>query len=198
MTSATAVEMDSQFNLDKCYQMTWPSNKPQQKIVFPNLIREGEQKFPSLWIMLEEQDILNRMNSIRYNQFILMKTPHPMLLWITVLYHQVYGPRWLPCYLDLKTTSGQRFARLLGELESYLLLFFAVEKPSNCQHVMTSTIAPSQCRTLIEWADLSKTLKGGQPQITKRLLKTELEKLKPKIVMKLESINTVHSRDLSG
>ncbi|MGK7933485.1 MAG: serine/threonine-protein kinase [Microcystaceae cyanobacterium] len=195
---STTVEAASQFNLEKCYQMTWPSNKPQQKIVFPNLIKESNQKFPSLWIMLEEQDILNRMNSIRYNQFILMKTPHPMLLWITVLYHQVYGPRWLPCYLDLKTSSGQRFARLLGELESYLLLFFAVEKPSQCQHVMTSTIAPGQCRTLIEWADISKTLKGGQPQITKRLLKGELEKLKPKIVMKLESINTVHSRDLSG
>ncbi|MGK7944405.1 MAG: serine/threonine-protein kinase [Microcystaceae cyanobacterium] len=196
--SATAVKADAQFNLDTCYQMTWPSNKPQQKIVFPYIMRENEQKFPSLWIMLDEQDIVNRMNSIRYNQFILMKTPHPMLLWITVLYHQVYGPRWLPCYLDLKTTSGQRFTRLLGELESYLLLFFAVEKPGRCQHVMTSTIAPSQCRTLIEWADTSKTLKGGQPQITKRLLKAELDKLKPKIVMKLESIKTVHSRDLSG
>ncbi len=197
MAAPTSV-VSPQLNLDKCYQMAWPNDKPQQKIVFPNLIKEGETKFPSLWIMLEEQDILNRMNSIRYNQFILMKTPHPMLLWITVLYHQVYGPRWLPCYLDLKTSSGQRFARLLGELESYLLLFFALEKPSQCQHVMTSTIAPSQCRTLIDWANSSQTLKGGQPQITKRLLKTELEKLKPKIVAKLESLNTVHSRDISG
>jgi serine/threonine-protein kinase len=63
---------------------------------------------------------------------------------------------------------------------------------------MTSSIAPGQCRTLIEWADASKAIKGGQPQITKRLLKTELEKLKPKIIDKLESVNTVHAQDLSG
>ncbi len=198
INAKTATMAKPDVNLDICYRMLWPNDKPQQKIVFPNIVRDGNYQFPSLWIMLEEQDILSRMNSIRYNQFLLMKSPHPMLLWITVLHHQIYGSKWLPCYLDLKTVSGQRFARLLGESGSYLLLFFALEKGKQCQHVMTSTIAPNQCRTLTDWADSSQVLKGGKPQITKRMLKAEFEKLKPRIVEKLESLNTVHTRDLSG
>jgi len=166
----------------------WPKDKPIQKIVFPNLLRTPEKDVISLWVMLEGQDIITRMSSIRYNQFLFLTSPHPMLLWITVLYHREFGPRWLPCYLDLKTPSGQKLTRLLGETGSYWILFFAIEQPSKCKQVMTSTIAPSQCKTLREWANTSQTLKAGKPQITKRILKEELEKLKPKILTKLESI----------
>ena len=176
----------------------WPKDKPVQKIVFPNLIRTPEKDIISLWVMLEEQDIITRMSSIRYNQFLFLTSPHPMLLWITVLYHREHGPRWLPCYLDLKTNSGQKLTRLLGETGSYWILFFALEEQAKCRQVMTSTIAPSQCKTLKEWANTSQGLRPGKPQITKRILKEELEKLKPKILTKLQSIRTESLTDASA
>ncbi len=175
----------------------WPKDKPIQKIVFPNLLRTPEKDIISLWVMLEQQDIVTRMSSIRYNQFLFLTSPHPMLLWITVLYHPKQGPRWLPCYLDLKTSGGQKLARLLGETGSYWILFFALENPDKCKQVMTSTIAPSQCKTLKEWANTAQTLKPGKPQITKRILKEELEKLKPKILTKLQSIRAEAMTDVS-
>ena len=175
---------------DLCLKMTWPEDKPQQKIVFPHVIRVPEGKFASLWVMLEEEDIANRLSSIRYNQFVFITNPHPMVLWITVLYHREHGPRWLPCYLDLKTTSGQRFARMLGESGLYWILFFALKKGKRCQHVLSTTIAPTQCQNLQEWADKSQLLRGGKPQITKRMLKQEFEKLKPSIENKLKAAYT--------
>ncbi|MGB5772019.1 MAG: protein kinase, partial [Crocosphaera sp.] len=181
---------------DICLKMTWPDEKPQQKIVFPHVIRAPEGNFASLWVMLNEEDIANRLSSIRYNQFVFITSPHPMILWITVLYHREQGPRWLPCYLDLKTSSGQRFARLLGESGAYWILFFALEKGKPCQHVLTTNIAPNQCQNLQEWADQSQLLRGGKPQITKRMLKQEFEKLKPTIVDKLKAAYTT-SRKLS-
>jgi serine/threonine-protein kinase len=183
---------------DICLQKSWPADKPQQKIVFPNLIKTPEGLFTSLWVMLDRQDIQNRINSIRYNQFLFMPNPHPTILWITVLYHRDYGPRWLPCYLDLKTSAGQKLARLLGETGSYWILFFALENSQRCQQVMKSTIAPNQCKMLQEWANTSQVVQAGKPQIAKNLLKQELEKLKPKIVSKLEGIRTNHSTDVSG
>ncbi len=77
---------------------TWPKNKPLQKIVFPRIVKTKTETYPSLWVMLNKQDIMNRMISIRYNQFLFLSSPHPMILWITVIYNPNYGARWLPCY----------------------------------------------------------------------------------------------------
>ncbi|NJM89841.1 MAG: serine/threonine protein kinase [Hydrococcus sp. RU_2_2] len=183
---------------DLCLQKSWPDDKPQQKIVFPNLIKASEGTFTSLWVMLDRQDIQNRLSSIRYNQFLFMPNPHPTILWITVLYNRQHGPRWLPCYLDLKTPAGQKLARLLADTGNYWLLFFAIENPQRCQQVMRSTIAPNQCKMLQEWADTSQVLQAGKPQIAKNILKQELEKLKPRIVGKLEGMRTAHATDVSG
>ncbi|MCW6036709.1 serine/threonine protein kinase [Spirulina subsalsa FACHB-351] len=183
---------------DLCLQMPWPENKPRQKIVFPRLLRTSQGVFPTLWSMLDRQDILNRRFSTRYNQFLFLTAPHPMLLWITVLYNREFGPRWLPCYLDLKTPMGQRTTRLLGESGSYRLLFFAVDDPSNkCQYVMHSTIDPDQCKRLLHWANNSHGMRGSnQSTMSKTLLRQEFEKLKPKILIKLESVNTDHLDNL--
>lgn len=181
-----------------CKQMGWPPDKPHQKIVFPHLLRAQEGTFASLWVMLEQEDILARMTSIRYNQFLMLSNPHPMILWITVLYRKESGPRWLPCYLDLKTPSGQRLANLLGQAGNYWLLFFALENPQRCQQILPATIAPNQCKLLMEWAITSQALEGSKPQVTKRLLKQEFEKLKPKIVAKLSTINPSFNKEVSG
>jgi serine/threonine-protein kinase len=121
-----------------------------------------------------------------------------MVLWITALHNREHGVRWLPCYLDLKTPIGQRMVRRLGEAGCYRILFFALTEPEHCANVMTSTIAPIQRRRFIDWANTSQTLiTTAQPELSKRILKQEFEKLKPKILMKLETIHTGEPTDIS-
>jgi serine/threonine-protein kinase len=168
-------------------KLSWPTNKPQQKIVFPKVITTSREPFASLWVMLEKEDILNRISSLRYNQFLFLSTPHPMILWLTVIYNSRYGARWLPCYLDLKTDIGQQVVATLAELGSYKIFFFSLEEPRHCQHTMTATIAPSQCRIMQDWLESSKNFpSSSNSQISRRKLRHELEKLKPKILMKLQ------------
>lgn len=182
-----------------CRLTSWPSNKPIAEIVFPHVLRTSKEVLPTLWVMLHKQEIQNRMITTRYNQFLFLMSPHPMVLWITALQNREQGPRWLPCYLDLKTPVGQEMARLLGETGSYRLLFFAQEEPQRCANVMTSTIATAQRKMLQEWATSGQMLiSAGAPQMSKHLLKQEFDKLKPKIQMKLESIHTDAPSDISG
>ncbi len=144
-------------------------------------------------------DIHNRMSSIRYNQFLFLNYPHPMLLWITLLYTKKHGPRWLPCYLDLKSHKGQQLSRALASLRSYRILFFALDHPERCQHVSTSNIDPQNANMLERWADIGQSSKTpGNPQASKEILKKELEQLKPKILLKLEAVKTNYSGDFPG
>jgi serine/threonine-protein kinase len=181
---------DSGSDYDSEDQLTWPNSKPIQKIVFPRIVTISSETFASLWVMLNKQDIINRMSSIRYNQFLFLNSPHPMVLWITVIYNKKYHARWLPCYLDLKTGVGQQVTEYLAKLGSYQILFFAMEEPKRCQYKMTSSIAPSQCTIMKEWIECSKLLPNTKSSsASKKRLKEELEKLKPKILMKLEDSN---------
>jgi serine/threonine-protein kinase len=182
-----------------CREASWPKDKPLATIVFPHIIRTSHEVLPTLWVMLKKQDIQNRQVSTRYNQFLFLMSPHPMVLWITALHNREYGASWLPCYLDLKTGIGQKMARLLGETGSYRILFFALsEPPEPCTNVMTSTIAPVQRQRLIHWANTSQTLVSlAQPQLSKKILKQEFEKLKSKILMKLEAIHSDYPTDIS-
>ncbi len=182
-----------------CLQASWPDDKPIQKIVFPELLSTPLGEIPALLVMLDQQDILNRLSSRRYNQFLFMSHPHPMLLWITLLYHRYHEPRWLPCYLDLKTKKGQQIIRSLEELGAYRILFFSLTGSKKCQNVMSSTINPQNCKMLKQWAEMAQLIpSGGKPQATKQLLKQELEKLKPKILLKMQSFDTSFSTDISG
>lgn len=182
-----------------CRLTTWPKDKPLAEIVFPNPVRAGHEVLATLWIMLSQQEIQNRTASIRYNHFLCMMAPHPMVLWITALYNRDHGPRWLPCYLDLKTALGQEMIRLLAQKGYYRLLFFALEEPKRCANILTTTIAASQCRRLLEWADSSQLMTAaGQSALSKQHLKQEFEKLKPKILMKLEATEEDFTGDLSN
>jgi serine/threonine-protein kinase len=181
-----------------CRQQIWPKDKPQATIVFPHTIRTNSEDLATLWVMLKKQDIQNHRVSTRYNQFLFLMSPHPMLLWITALHNREHGARWFPCYLDLKTASGQKMARLLGDAGCYRLLFFALTEPEHCANVLTSTIATVQRKRLKEWANTSQTLmSAAPPQLSKKILKQEFEKLKPKILMKLEAIHTDYPTDIS-
>jgi eukaryotic-like serine/threonine-protein kinase len=176
---------------------SWPQNKPIADIVFPQSIRVNGNLCPALWIMLPKQEIQNRLICTRYNQFLFITSPHPMLLWITVIYNRKYGAKWLPYYLDLKTSVGQQIAILLGNTGHYRLLFFAREAPQSCAHIQFSSIAPVQRQRLQQWVTISSTLVSSvDPQISKNLLKNEYEKIKPQILAKLEVIDTDSSFDL--
>lgn len=180
-----------------CRQQSWPKDKPQAAIVFPHIIKTSREPLATLWVMLKQQDIQNRQSSTRYNQFLFIESPHPMVLWITALHNREYGPNWLPCYLDLKSPLGQKIVRLLGEVGCYRILFFSLTTPEQCANVMTSTIDPAQRKLLTKWANTSQTLtSSSQPQFSKKVLKQEFEKLKPKILMKLNALHT--DTDVSG
>ncbi len=178
---------------------TWPKNKPIADIVFPQPIRIHDEVIPALWMMLPILEIQKRSVCTRYNQFLFIPSPHPMLLWVTVIFNRRFGAKWLSYYLDLKTNFGQETVRLLSEKGYYRLLFFAREQPTHPSHILISTIASSQCRRLKEWLLLSNTLpSSANPQISKTYLKTEYEKIKPQILTKLSSINTDSPFDLSA
>lgn len=184
---------------DAIKSASWPTNKPIADIVFPQITRVNDGVSPSLWMMLPQLEIQKRLVCTRYNQFLFITSPHPMLMWITVIYNRKYGAKWLPYYLDLKTSFGQEMANLLGQTGYYRLLFFAREQPNRPSHIQISTIASAQCRRLQEWVALSNALpSSAQPQISKTYLKTEYEKIKPQILAKLGAINTDSPFDLSA
>jgi serine/threonine-protein kinase len=185
-TIVTPSNQKSPSKITKDTKLTWPKNKPIQKIVFPRIVNTKMETYPSLWVMLDKQDILNRIVSIRYNQFLFLSSPHPMILWITVIYNPIHGPRWLPCYLDLKSESSRQVVASLAELGSYKILFFALEEPEKCQHSMISTIASNQCTIMKDWIKNTSNFNDkGDANLSRKRLRDEFERLKPRILQKL-------------
>ncbi|MBV9385568.1 MAG: serine/threonine protein kinase [Chroococcidiopsidaceae cyanobacterium CP_BM_ER_R8_30] len=171
------------------FMISWPQDKPIADIVFSAPISNNGEISAGLWVMLPQQEIRKRLLNIRYNQFLCIMAPHPMMLWITVLYNQQHGPKWLPCYLDMKMSQTRETARLLGELGQYRLLLFAREEPQRPCACTLVPIAPAQCRLMQNWLTTSQVLTSvAEPQTSKSLLKKEFDELKPQILKKLEAI----------
>jgi serine/threonine protein kinase len=99
----------------------WPENKPIQEIVFPHLISEEQVSTASLWLMLPQSEIQKYAYTTHYTRFIFITYPHPMLLWITLLYDLDLTPKWLPCYLDMQNSQNLKLVWTLAETESYSL-----------------------------------------------------------------------------
>ncbi|MGF1517892.1 MAG: serine/threonine protein kinase [Nodosilinea sp.] len=173
-----------------CRLTVWPAGKPIAEIVFPHPLPTSQGPLSTLWAMMPEAEINRRLVSTRYNTFICTMAPHPMMLWLTVLYSSAHGARWLPCYLDLKTPLGQDMAGLLGQTGTYKLLLFALENPRRCAHVLTCNVSTPQRSLLQEWALTARSRPSTGAMITSRdLLRNELQnKLKAKVLQKLESI----------
>ncbi len=169
-----------------CWSTFWPKEKPISPIVFPNFILTENERLTGLWVMLAKSDIQKHIVSICYNQFIFIKSPHPMLLWLTVIYNNENGFRWLPCYIDLKTPFGLRATKLLENSDYYPLLFFTLEKPNNCILVRSASINPQQRQLLKMWVDYAQTIPPGDTNVSKHQLKIEYERLKPTIAKKIE------------
>jgi serine/threonine-protein kinase len=172
-----------------CRAAIWPDTMPIAEIVFPRAMPTPEGNVPALWVMMTKQEIQRRLICTRYNQFLFLEAPHPMALWLTVLYNREHGPRWLPCYLDLKTAQGRQIANVLANVGQYSILFFAQENHQRCTHVQTSSVNAAQCRLLHEWALIGQASKGpANPNVTKNHLRSALENMKPQILLKLEAI----------
>ena len=177
------------------HRLSWPSNMPLAEIVFPRALPTKQGHLPTLWVMMPKAETQRRRICTRYNQFLFLEAPHPMALWLTVLYNRGQEPRWLPCYLDLKTTQGRQIASLLGKSGQYQILFFAQEEPQHCAYSQTATIAEAQCRLLRDWAMTGQMSKSApNPGLSKDHLKSALEKIKPQIFMKLDSIYADEAR----
>lgn len=172
----------------------WPNNKPKQKIVFPRIVFYENTSLPTICTMLESEDIKKRKNNIRYSQFLFQSYPHPMILWITLLYSSKYEPRWLPCYLDLKTKIGQQLASALSESKEYFVLFYSLEKPHQCLDLQPFKVMLKQRTSLKQWMSVSSMISvkhDDEALFSRRKLKQNLDTLKPKILLELEKTNTL-------
>ncbi|BAZ49806.1 serine/threonine kinase [Nostoc sp. NIES-4103] len=170
------------------WQLVWPQDKPIQEIVFPQLLDTAQGTMATLWLMLPKQEIKKRALSRRYNQFIFVTSPHPMLLWVTVLYNQELGPKWLPCYLDMQNPQVHQMVSSLAEHERYPLICFTLEAPHSCVNILSSQIDPTQRQMLKVWLEQSKNLPhSSQPQLSKHLLKQQYKQLQSRILRHLAS-----------
>lgn len=171
-----------------CRQLSWPKNKPIQEIVFPHVLDTLQKSVAALWLMLPQKEIKNYALSTRYNQFIFMTSPHPMLLWVTVLYHRELAPKWLPCYLDMQNSQNRQMVSLLAENERYPLIFFTLEPPYSCAHILSSRIDPTQRQMLKTWVEQSQNLPpASQPHLSKQLLKQQYKQMQSRILQHLQS-----------
>lgn len=182
-----------------CKLTVWPATKPIAEIVFPHALPTSHGALATLWAMMPEAEVNRRLVSTRYNTFICTMTPHPMMLWLTVLYSGTHGARWLPCYLDLKLALGQDMADLLSKTGTYKLLMFALENPRRCAHVLDCSVSAPQRSLLQEWAINARTRPStGSTGISRDLLRNELQtNLKAKVLQRLESIYVDTGSNLS-
>lgn len=141
--------------------------------------------------MLPQQEIAKFLDKNHSTEFIAKMNMYPMLMWVTVLYDAPLSlTRWLSYFLDMKDNRGQKIVRLLADTGYYHLLFFALEEPTRCTHVMTLTLTASQRQQLADWLMLNqKSHELISASQAKTLLKSEYEKLKLEILQKL-SVNS--------
>jgi serine/threonine-protein kinase len=177
---------------DAGWHVVWPKGKPMAEIVFPQILQTQQQTAVALWVMLPQLDIQKRLLSARYNHFLCVMSPHPMVLWITTIYDSGLGARWLPCYLDLKSRRGQEMALLLGKTGYYPLIYFALEDAEQPVNVRSLAISGEQCKLFQEWVMLAQQVPNvGAASLSKQRLKEEFTKIKPKIIQKLEAVKPI-------
>ncbi|MBE9051774.1 serine/threonine protein kinase [Nostocales cyanobacterium LEGE 11386] len=179
----------------ECLQKNWPKNKPIAPIGFPYLLHSSQGIIPTFWAMLPQQEIAKFLDKNHSTEFIAKMNMYPMLMWVTVLYNAPLSlTRWLSYFLDMKDNRGQKIVRLLADTGYYHLLFFALEEPTRCTHVMTLTLTASQRQQLADWLMLNQKSHELISAIqAKTLLKSEYEKLKLEILQKL-SVNSLSEK----
>ncbi|MEA5465167.1 serine/threonine protein kinase [Leptothoe sp. PORK10 BA2] len=175
-----------------CRLQVWPPHTPVAEIAFPKLLTMSHSELPTLWAMLGSLEIEQRITNTSSNNFLCVRNPYPMILWVTAFYSKAQGARWLSSYLDLKNAGNQKFIWHLGEEGAYRVLFFSKEAPNQFMNFRRLHIAPPQRKLLKEWVLMARSIMPiGGPQESKNILKTELnDKLKPQMLLSFESMHS--------
>ncbi|ESA35425.1 serine threonine protein kinase [Leptolyngbya sp. Heron Island J] len=177
-----------------CRQQVWPKNKntPVAEISFPKLLVMSNRQLPTLWAMLGAQEIDQRIGNTSSNNFLCVRNPYPMVLWVTAFYSKNQGPRWLSSYLDLKKNVNQKLIWHLGETGIYRVLFFAKEASNPFIDFRRLHVSLLQQKLLKEWVLMGRSIVPvGQPQDSKRVLRKELnDNLKPQMLMSFKAMHS--------
>ncbi|KAF3890409.1 MULTISPECIES: serine/threonine protein kinase [Nostocales] len=170
-----------------CLEKNWPKNKPIAPICFPHVLQTQQGNVATFWAMLPQKEITKFLNEINGTEFIYSQNLHPMLLWVTVLCDGKFElTRWLSYCLDFKDNRSQNIIEILAKSGYYHLLFFSLEEPSICSHVMTLSISSSQRQQLINWLEnVQKLTLESFGNDSKNELKLQYEKMKPDILKRL-------------
>lgn len=163
----------------------WPKDKPQKKIVFPNLTEAKEGNFSSLWTMLESVEVshFKPKSTFCFGHFMFQANPHPMILWVNLLYNRNYEPKWLPCYLDLKTDIGYQISNNLISQKKYHILLFELGNPSSYQEKLTINLSGEKIKQLQNFVFKTSSWQGNkQPEASKIILKKQFESVKKTIL----------------
>lgn len=167
-------------------QFIWPKDKPIQEIVFPLILNINQSSTITLWLMLPSAEIKNHLHSRIYNRFIFMSAPHPMLLWITLLYSEEFGAKWLPCYLDMQNNYNRKLVSALAEHDTYPLIGFTLEPPHSCTQILISHLEVNQRHKLKLWVEQSRKLPSTtEPHVSKNLLKQQYKQIQAQILQKI-------------
>ncbi len=174
-----------------CRLQIWPQNTPIAEIVFPRLLTMSNRQLPTLWAMLSSLEIEQRLSNTSSNNFLCVRSPHPMVLWVTAFYSKAQGPRWLLSYLDLKNPGNQKFLWHLGEEGSYRILFFSKEAPNQFIDFRRLTIAAPQQKLLKEWVLMARaSVPIGNSKDSKNILRKELnDNLKPQMLLSFQAMH---------
>ncbi len=182
-------EVDS-ISLYQIYmQSSWPEDKPQQKIVFPSLTNAKEGNFSSLWTMLESKEIniFQPQSTFCFNYFLFQLKPHPMILWINLLYQRNYKPKWLACYLDLKTEIGYQISNNLVSTPLYYILLFELAKPDKYKTMLMTEISQEKINQIENFILKSASVSGANKvQESKSALQKQFLTIKDKIISAIE------------
>ncbi|WP_338461771.1 serine/threonine-protein kinase [Synechococcus elongatus IITB7] len=168
-----------------CRLQSWPADKPCAQIVFPQMIRAGKLVVPSLWAMFPAAEIdawrLNRLYLRTYRTFFCTLVPRPMLLWVTAIQgNRDQRLRWLKSYLELQQTGNQELLQAIALQRHYRILFFALEQPQRCAHVLDLKIDEHQAEQLRQWILQSSQLpRQGSVSASRQQLQEEFERKRP-------------------
>ncbi|MEA5579924.1 serine/threonine-protein kinase [Nodularia harveyana UHCC-0300] len=183
--NSSAVKLVPVISSEKeCWKKTWPKHQPIAPIAFPHLLHSKEGILPTFWAMLPKAEIAQLIQKKHRTELIGKMDIYPMLLWVTVLFdNQSSLIRWLSFFLDMRDNRGKKIIQALADTGYYYLLFFAMEEPDRCAHVMTLNLTDSQRQQLTDWLMLKpKAYELISSTQAKNMLKAEYKKFKLRIL----------------
>jgi eukaryotic-like serine/threonine-protein kinase len=185
-SSVQLVPISSEAEKD-CWQQTWPKNKPISPIAFPRLLRSSQGVLATFWAMLPQAEINQFIGKNHHTELIAKMNVYPMALLVTMLCNAEYSLiRWLSFFCDMKDDRGYKMVKILADTGYYYLLFFAMEDPTSCSHVMTVNLTTSQRQQmsdfLIQAHHTNNYISSRQAKV---FLKAEYKKNKLQILKEL-------------